>query len=54
MVQLGRRFFREAVAVCLSARNEEEKHEGVSTYSCQSQVPLMNKEAKNQRKIGEI
>jgi hypothetical protein len=41
--------------VCrVSARDEEEKHEGVSTYTCQSQVPLMHEEAKNQRKIGEI
>jgi hypothetical protein len=43
---LGRSFFKEAFAACVSARDEEEKHEGVSTYTCQSQVSLMNKEAK--------
>jgi hypothetical protein len=54
MVHLGRRFFREAFAACASARNEEEKREGVSTCTCQSQVSLKNKEAKKQRNIGEI
>ena len=54
MLHLGRHFFREAFAACVSARDEEEKHEEVRTYTCQSQVSLMNKEAKNQRKIGEI
>jgi hypothetical protein len=31
MVGLSRRFFREAVAACVPARNEEEKQEEVST-----------------------
>ena len=53
MMHMGRHFFsffREAFAACVSARDEEEKHEEVRTYTCQSQVSLMNKEAKNQRK----
>ena len=53
MWHLGRRFFREAFAACASARNEEEKREGVSTYTRQRQMmSLTNKEAKNQRKPG--
>ena len=54
MVDLGRRFFREAFVACVPAGNEEEKQEGVSTYTFQSQVSLTNKEAKNQRQISEI
>ena len=54
MPQLGRSFSREAFAACVSARDEEGKHEGISIHTCQSQVSLMNKEAKNQLKIGEI
>ena len=44
MLHLGRHFFREAFAACVSAMDEEEKHEEVRTYTCQSQVSLMNKE----------
>ena len=54
MSHSGRRFFREAFAACVSARDEEEKHEEVSTCRCQSQVSLMNKEAKKSAIIGEI
>ena len=50
MVDLGRRFFREAFVACVPAGNEEEKQEGVSTYTFQSQVSLMNKEPETNEK----
>ena len=50
MTHSGRRFFRKAFAACVPARDEEEKHEEVSTYTFQSQVSLMNKEPETNEK----